>query len=167
METGLTSNHTLIENAMASKTRWLRISLRTFFVLFTCVAITFAWLAHYAQQRWAAFAAIREAGGDIRMGIGQPSLLEKWFGEELFGTVNKIDLRKGEADNALLAHIGNEAAGGPNENYFDRGSTRVDIVDALDAMVCAGHMTRAEGEDMLEKAMGYEYDFFPPEDSCP
>ena len=59
----------------------------------------------YAHQRWAAFAAIRQAGGDLQMGIGRPGRLEKWFGAELFGTVNKVDLREGKADNALLAHV--------------------------------------------------------------
>ena len=40
------------------------------------------------------------------MGIREPSRLEEWFGAELFGSVNKIDLRKGKADNELLTHIG-------------------------------------------------------------
>jgi len=40
------------------------------------------------------------------MGIREPSRLEDWFESELFGIVNKVDLRKGKADNALLAHIG-------------------------------------------------------------
>ena len=91
---------------MPSKKRWFRTSLRTFFVLFTFVAIAIAWFAHYAKQRRAAFAAIRQAGGDIQMGLREPSLIEEWFGAELFGSVNKVDLRKGKADNQLLAHIG-------------------------------------------------------------
>ena len=91
---------------MSHKKRWLRISLRTFLVLVTCVAITVAWFAHFAQSRRAAFAAIRQAGGDIQMESGDPSRLEKWFGSELFGTVRKVDLRKAKADNALLAHVG-------------------------------------------------------------
>ncbi|HEV3343223.1 MAG TPA: HEAT repeat domain-containing protein [Pirellulales bacterium] len=77
---------------MSSEKRWLRISLRTFFVLFTCVSIALAWFAHYARQRWAAFAAIRQAGGNVQMRIREPSRLEKWFGAELFGTVNKWNL---------------------------------------------------------------------------
>ncbi|HEY3394533.1 MAG TPA: hypothetical protein VGK58_17615 [Lacipirellulaceae bacterium] len=64
------------------------------------------WFAHYAQKRKAAFAAIRKAGGEIQMGIDKPSRLVKWFGPEVFSTVNKIDLRDGKADNALLTHIG-------------------------------------------------------------
>lgn len=82
-----------------------QISLRAFFLLLTCVSITVALFARYAHQRWAAFAAIRQAGGDVRMSIAEPGRLEKCFGAELFGTVNNIDLRKGAADNALLAHI--------------------------------------------------------------
>jgi hypothetical protein len=50
-------------------------------------------------------AAIRKAGGEVQMGIGKPGRLEKWFGAELFGTVNKVDLREGKADNTLLSHI--------------------------------------------------------------
>lgn len=85
--------------------RWLQISLRWFFLLITCVSITVGLFARYARQRWAAFAAIRQAGGDVQMAIGEPSRLEKWFGAELFGAVNNVELRKGKADNALLAHI--------------------------------------------------------------
>lgn len=91
---------------MSGKTRWLRISLRNLLIVFTCVAITIGWFAHYAQQRKAAFAAIRKVGGDIRMDIGKPSCFVKWFGPELFGTVWRVDLRGGKADNKLLIHIG-------------------------------------------------------------
>lgn len=90
---------------MSSTKRWFQISLRAFFLLFTCVAIAVALFANYARHRWAAFAAIRQAGGDVQMSVGQPGRLEKWFGAELFGTVNKVDLREGKADNALLSHI--------------------------------------------------------------
>ncbi len=90
---------------MSPKKRWLQISLRLFFVLFTCVSIVVALFSHYAHQRWAAFAAIRQAAGNVEMGISEPSRLEKWFGAELFGTANKVDLRHGKADNALLAHL--------------------------------------------------------------
>ena len=92
--------------AMPGKNRWFRISLRTFLVVFTCVAVTVVWFARYAQHRWAAFAAIQKVGGDIQMGIGEPSRLEGWFGAEVFGSVNKVDLRKGKADNELLTHVG-------------------------------------------------------------
>jgi Leucine-rich repeat (LRR) protein len=74
-------------------------------VLFTCLSVAVAWFAHYAHQRWAAFEAIRQAGGNVQMRIGKPSRLEKWFGAELFGTVTKVDLGEGKADNVLLAHI--------------------------------------------------------------
>lgn len=40
------------------------------------------------------------------MAAGERSLLELWFGPELFGHVVEIDLRNGKADNALLAQIG-------------------------------------------------------------
>ncbi len=90
---------------MPTKRNWLRISLRGFLVVFTCAVIGFAWCAHYANKRWAAFSAIRQAGGKIQMGMGEPSRLERWFGSELFGTVNKVDLRKGKVDNDLVPHI--------------------------------------------------------------
>jgi hypothetical protein len=90
---------------MSSRKRRLQISLRLFFLLFTCVSIAVGLFARYARQRWAAFAAIRQAGGDVQMSVGDPGRLEKWFGAELFGTVNNVDLRKGKADNALLAQI--------------------------------------------------------------
>lgn len=89
-----------------SKSRWFQYSLRTGLLGVTCLAIAFAWFGHYANQRKAAFSAIRQAGGDIRMGIREPSLLEEWFGAELFGSVEEVNLRKGQADNALLAQIG-------------------------------------------------------------
>jgi hypothetical protein len=94
-----------LTQAMSPTKRWLRISLRTSFVLFTCVAIAVGWFARYANQRWAAFAALRQAGADIQMGVGEPSRLEDWFGAELFGTVNKVDLREGKADNKLMVRI--------------------------------------------------------------
>lgn len=89
-----------------AKRRWLRISLRALLVAFTCVAISVGLFARWAQQRRSALAAIRKAGGDIRLFVGEPSRLERWFGSDLFGPVNKIDLRKGRVDNALLAQIG-------------------------------------------------------------
>jgi Leucine-rich repeat (LRR) protein len=90
---------------MSSKRRLLRISLRTLFVFVTCIAVSLALFAHYARTRRAAIAAIQKAGGNIEMNTRDPSLLEGWFGSEVFGTVNKIDLREGEVDNALLAHL--------------------------------------------------------------
>jgi hypothetical protein len=91
---------------MAGKNRWLRISLRTFLVAFTCAAVAVGCFGRYVHQRRAAFDAIRKAGGEIQMGIGEPSRLEEWFGSEVFGSVNEVDLRAGKADNELLRHIG-------------------------------------------------------------
>jgi hypothetical protein len=85
--------------------RRLQISLRLLFLLFTCLSIAVGLFAHYARQRWAAFAAIRQAGGEVQMSVGEPGRLEKWFGAELFGTVTNVNLREGKADNTLLAHI--------------------------------------------------------------
>ena len=85
--------------------RFTRISIRSLLVVVTCVAIGLAWLTHYANSRKSAFAAIRDSGGDIRMGLGEPTILEEWFGTEVFGTIIKIDMRKGSADNKLLTHI--------------------------------------------------------------
>jgi hypothetical protein len=62
--------------------------------------------ARWAQQRRSAFAAIRQAGGDIQMLRGEPSRLEAWFGPELFGDLYYVDLREGNVDNALVAQIG-------------------------------------------------------------
>lgn len=90
---------------MSRTSRLFRISLRSLLVLVTFVAIAASWFAHGARQRNAAFAAVRHAGGDIQMGIGESSQMEKWFGPELFGTVIKVDLRNGKADNDLLTHI--------------------------------------------------------------
>lgn len=86
--------------------RFVRISIRSLLVVVTCVAIGLAWFTHYSSTRKSAFAAIRDAGGEIRMGFGEPTILEKWFGSEVFGTVVKVDMRKGKADNELLTHIG-------------------------------------------------------------
>jgi hypothetical protein len=91
---------------MTSNTRRFRLSLRTLLIVFTCLVCAVAWFAHYTHQRKAAFAAIRKAGGDIRMMFGKPSRLERWFGPESFGSVYKVDLRKGKVDNALLTDIG-------------------------------------------------------------
>jgi hypothetical protein len=94
---------------MSGKTRWFQYSLRTFLVAVTCVALAFAWFANHARQRRTALDAIREAGGNIQMYYREPgseSLLEKWFGAELFEPIMKVDLRKGKVDNELLRHIG-------------------------------------------------------------
>jgi hypothetical protein len=90
---------------MPGTNRRFRFSLRTALLLLTGLAIAFAWFGQYANRRMAAFSAIRQAGGDIQMGIRDESRLEKWFGAELFGSVNEVNLRKGKADNELLAHI--------------------------------------------------------------
>ena len=92
---------------MTEKNRWFQVSLRTLLIAVTCVAIAVAWLAHWAQQRKAAIAAIRNAGGDIRMGFREPSWLDSWFGPDLLGSVSDVDLRKGKVDNELLTHVGN------------------------------------------------------------
>jgi Leucine-rich repeat (LRR) protein len=94
---------------MSSKRRWFQYSLRTFLVLVTCVALAIAWFANHARQRRAALESIRQAGGSIQMYYREPNsetLLEKWFGRELFEPVMKVDLRKGIVDNELLRHIG-------------------------------------------------------------
>lgn len=91
---------------MSGKKSWLRISLRTFLLVLTVAAVGLAWFAHQARQRTTAFAAIRDAGGDIRMGLREPSRLEDWFGSDLFGIVNKVDLRESRVDNDLMIHVG-------------------------------------------------------------
>jgi hypothetical protein len=90
---------------MAGKNRSFRYSLRAFLVVLTVVGVTIGWFGRYAQLRRAAFDAVRKAGGNIQMGIGETSRLEGLFGSEVFGSVNKVDLRKGKADNELVRHI--------------------------------------------------------------
>jgi len=91
---------------MSREKPWIRYSVRSLLALISFSAMAIAGFAHYSRTRHEAFAAVREAGGQIQMGIGEPTRLEKWFGPELFGVVNKIDLRKGSADNELMKHIG-------------------------------------------------------------
>lgn len=91
---------------MHGNRRWFRISLRTLLAVFTCVVVALGWFAYSAKVRREALAAIRTAGGKIQFGINEPSLFEKWFGADLFGRVNKINLRKGKVDSELLRHIG-------------------------------------------------------------
>src|SRR5205809_744530 len=92
--------------AAMGQRRWFRASLRTLLVAFTCVAIGVGLLVRYAQQRRAAFAAIRKAGGTILVAPTDAPSWMRGIGIELIGTVNRIDLRKGRVDNDLMAHIG-------------------------------------------------------------
>lgn len=86
--------------------RWFRVSLRTLLILFTCVAIAVGLLARYVQQRRAAFAAIRKAGGTILVYPTDAPQWMRWLGMELVGRVKQVDLRKGKVDNDLMTHIG-------------------------------------------------------------
>ncbi len=54
-------------NVIARKHRWLRISLRSLLVATLIIAVGFAWFTNYANSLGAAFAAIRESGGQIQM----------------------------------------------------------------------------------------------------
>jgi len=90
---------------MADKKRWFRLPLRNLFVLFTCVAVAIGLVAYRGQQRKAALAAVRKAGGTIHMGVGEHSRLEDWFGPDAFGSVWRVDLHQGKADKALVAQI--------------------------------------------------------------
>ncbi len=89
--------------------RWLRVSLRSLLVVLTLLAVGLGWFANYAHKRTTAFAKIEEAGGEIQMAPTKPTLLEQWFGSEIFGSVYRIDLRQGKerVDNSLLEHLGN------------------------------------------------------------
>jgi hypothetical protein len=91
---------------MKNKRRLIRISLRTLLVIVTGVGIVVAWYTHYSRMRKAAFAAIRDSGGEIRMKFGEPTILEKWFGSDVFGVVVKVDMRNGSSNDELLTHIG-------------------------------------------------------------
>ena len=94
---------------MARKHRWLRISLRSLLVATLIIAVGFAWMTNYAKSRRAAFAAIREAGGQIQMANVPKTViaerLESWLGPELFGDAYKVDLRKSKANNDLLKQV--------------------------------------------------------------
>ena len=51
-----------------------------------------------------------------------------------------------------------------NPDYADRGIQDIDHVDVLDGMMCRGHMTEPQAEDLLREVMNYDYDF--PVGSC-
>jgi len=96
-------------NEMSGKHRWLRISLRSLLVATLIIAVGLAWFTNYANSRRSAFAAIRQAGGQIQMAnVPKTALaarLESWFGPELIGDAYKVDLRKTKANNDLLKQI--------------------------------------------------------------
>lgn len=50
--------------------------------------------------------------------------------------------------------------------YDDRGIPHGDIVDVLDGMMCRGHMTEIQADDLLIDVMSFEYDFMPPVGNC-
>ena len=135
---------------MLGKKRWIRISLRTLLVLFTCIAIAVAWFANYAHKRRAAFAAIRQAGGEIRMGIREPTRLEEWFGSELFGVVNEVSLRDAKADNELLIHIGNlkelRRLDISNADIDDEGLRRISHLALIELWLQSTQITDAAAE---------------------
>lgn len=90
---------------MPNRKRLLRISLRTLLVLVTCAGLVIAWAANHIRTRKSALAAIRKAGGEIRINFHDPTQLEEWFGPDVCGDVMNIDMRKGSADNDLLLQI--------------------------------------------------------------
>ena len=67
--------------------------------------------------------------------------------------------------NRLLGYVASAQGGGTHPNYEDRGQTKLDLVDVLDAMTCKG-VTEAEAGDLLVDVHGYDYDFDPPELTC-
>lgn len=97
------------ETVMAQNHRWLRISLRSLLLVTLVIAVGIAWFANYANRRKSAFAAIRDAGGQIQMAnvprTAIASRFERWFGSELFGVAYKVDLRKTKANNDILKHV--------------------------------------------------------------
>lgn len=94
---------------MSRHSRLLRVSLRSLLLATLIIAVAIAWVVNYANQRKAAFAAIREAGGKIQMTNVPKSAfaakLEGWFGSEVFGDAYKVDLRKTKANNDILKHV--------------------------------------------------------------
>jgi hypothetical protein len=116
-------------------------------IAFTFVAIAIALVARWAHQRQSAIAAIRKAGGTIVLGARGPSRLESWFGPELFGSVNRIDLRSGKVDNELLAQIGalKEITGLDlsNANIDDAGLVQIADLPLRKLWLQATHITDA------------------------
>ena len=72
----------------------------------------------------------------------------------------------GDAINDVLIHYLGRG-GNANPDYVDRGRTMVDLVDVLDGLSCRGHVTQADMEELLEDAMGYDYDFAYVGSACP
>ena len=46
-----------------------------------------------------------------------------------------------------------------NPDYADRGIQDIDHVDVLDGMMCRGHMTQVQAQELLHDVMNYTYDF--------
>ncbi|RMG96705.1 MAG: hypothetical protein D6705_10525 [Deltaproteobacteria bacterium] len=61
---------------------------------------------------------------------------------------------------ALLAYAGAKNAP-EHPGYLDRGQAGLDLVDVLDAMVCAEQLDPSRAGDLLGEVHGYAYDFFP------
>ena len=47
------------------------------------------------------------------------------------------------------------------------GSSGLDLTDLLDGMICRGHATPAEIEEIVVTAMGLDYDASGAPESCP
>lgn len=67
--------------------------------------------------------------------------------------------------NSLLGYVASAQGGGTHPDYQDRGQTKLDLVDVLDAMTCKG-VAQADAETLLVDVHGYDYDFDPPEPTC-
>jgi hypothetical protein len=94
---------------MMRNARWLRISLRSLLFATLIIAMGIGYLTNYMNRRNSAFAAIRDAGGRIRI-VSEPdttiwSKFKNWIGSEAFATVYEIDLDERKADDELLKHI--------------------------------------------------------------
>jgi hypothetical protein len=85
--------------------RWLKISLRSLLLAFTCISVVFAWYAHGTRQRRAAIAAIEAAGGKVRMASRSRSWIEDWLASDFRGAVSNVELRKCNVTNELIAHV--------------------------------------------------------------
>lgn len=92
-----------METIAPSKRRWLRLSLRSFFVLITVVSMFLGWKSNAAVQQREAVESIRKSGGgftyDYQHGTANlaelpgPPWLRNWIGIDFFIDVIEVDCR--------------------------------------------------------------------------
>jgi len=68
-------------------------------------------------------------------------------------------------NDVLIYYVGVDSFDDTNPDYQDRGIARVDLVDILDGMLCRGHISEAQLDEIVNGAMDFGYDFGGP-DNC-